>query len=511
MTPIEFRLIREFRLGASSGPSFPEGHTIRGFGFVDEKAKPPDAPLTVGILFVHEDRAFVFRRELDGAFLRPRAWESLKTATAAPSSPASSCPVAQLSPWPEGFPRPSSSDVCVFSLSLAGTAYTVFLRIGRRTVQYERPLEELLSVDTVDPGGRVEHVQPEDLTRVLTASDPALLRAAFAEHPAYRNERLPGGSQLPLAWWAISSERMDLLEIVLELGAELNQALPKVGCPLHLAASRGFRDAVVRLVAAGADPNAADLEGKRPLHRTLQMATRESDRERFLELYDDMVRLGANENLASGPNPSPKETRWLLVLHEAVKSGDVARVRALLAEPIGERAVPVADVPFGTRTAFALAVAEGYVSVIEALYPHTSGQATLDAVLPIAIGHHRLEAAAWLLARGADCNRVAPVQSLTEGLTQGGDTPLHVAARGPNRRMAELLLKYGAEVNALDPNGATPLILASQRAFGHKTVALLLDYGADRSLRDHEGKTALDYAKRWSYPRTIDALTKEDD
>ena len=60
--------------------------------------------------------------------------------------------------------------------------------------------------------------------------------------------------------------------------------------------------------------------------------------------------------------------------------------------------------------------------------------------------------------------------------------------------ICEMLIEHGANINAQDKKGFSPLHLAahSQRSL---IVQLLLKHGADQGLLNHAGKTALDIAK----------------
>lgn len=75
------------------------------------------------------------------------------------------------------------------------------------------------------------------------------------------------------------------------------------------------------------------------------------------------------------------------------------------------------------------------------------------------------------------------------------NTALTYAARDGFTQIAVLLLAAGADVNWIDGEGVTPLILASFK--GHRElVQLLLDHGADTTIIDQWDRTALDYALR---------------
>lgn len=75
------------------------------------------------------------------------------------------------------------------------------------------------------------------------------------------------------------------------------------------------------------------------------------------------------------------------------------------------------------------------------------------------------------------------------------NTALTYAARDGFTDIACVLIDHGADVNWIDGEGVTPLILASFK--GHvDLVQLLLDHRADTTIRDQWNRTALDYALR---------------
>ena len=94
----------------------------------------------------------------------------------------------------------------------------------------------------------------------------------------------------------------------------------------------------------------------------------------------------------------------------------------------------------------------------------------------------RLEAVRVLLDNGADPNMGRSVKS-----------PLYRALEDEHLEVAQLLLKYGADINSQDGSGRTMLHLASRRA-KPKLARLLLEHGANIHARDSQGKTPLQVA-----------------
>jgi ankyrin repeat protein len=59
-----------------------------------------------------------------------------------------------------------------------------------------------------------------------------------------------------------------------------------------------------------------------------------------------------------------------------------------------------------------------------------------------------------------------------------------------------LLVQAGADVNAADENGMTPLMAAARGKADAKTVQLLREAGANLDAKNKEGRTALDIVKQ---------------
>jgi ankyrin repeat protein len=103
-----------------------------------------------------------------------------------------------------------------------------------------------------------------------------------------------------------------------------------------------------------------------------------------------------------------------------------------------------------------------------------------------------------LLRAGASVNAVAGSE-----LPFSGDSPLHLAINAvcvrPRAVKATILhlLRAGANVEALDSDGWTPLMRAVSRPRGH-VVELLLAAGANPNARNADGETALFILNRFS-------------
>ncbi len=134
---------------------------------------------------------------------------------------------------------------------------------------------------------------------------------------------------------------------------------------------------------------------------------------------------------------------------------------------LSQGASPDACAPQNARTPVSSACANAPLHILKLFYAH--GASHFDALQSAAESpaEGRLEVLKFLLGGGADVNAVKWKHNEEEYTTFalfGLGTALHYAAKGGYVDRVELLLRWGANVDALDSNGRTPLEVAREHA-----------------------------------------------
>jgi ankyrin repeat protein len=114
-------------------------------------------------------------------------------------------------------------------------------------------------------------------------------------------------------------------------------------------------------------------------------------------------------------------------------------------------------------------------------------------------GH--VHAADVLLARGANVNAAARNPSRVR--------PLHSAVAGRSAAVVRRLIEHGADINATQHGGWTPLQAAALHG-DRELVQFFLDHGADAALRSDDGKTAADLAESAGHANVAAMLRRAD-
>jgi ankyrin repeat protein len=96
-------------------------------------------------------------------------------------------------------------------------------------------------------------------------------------------------------------------------------------------------------------------------------------------------------------------------------------------------------------------------------------------------GEDQLEMGEYLIQCGAN----------VQAVNDSGVTPLHLAAY-PD--MVKMLVRHGADIEAREGGGGTPLHLQSENPGGLEVLRELLKLGANVNAKDNAGETALDTA-----------------
>uniref|UniRef100_A0A8C5ECG6 Poly [ADP-ribose] polymerase n=1 Tax=Gouania willdenowi TaxID=441366 RepID=A0A8C5ECG6_GOUWI len=269
--------------------------------------------------------------------------------------------------------------------------------------------------------------------------------------------------------------------------------------PLHFAAGFGRKDVVDHLLQMGANVHARDDGGLIPLHNACSFG------------HSEVVSL----LLIQGADPNARDNWNYTPLHEAAIKGKIDVCIVLLqhgAEPNirntdGKSALDLAEPS-------AKAVLTGEYKKDELLEAARSGnEEKLMALLtPLNVNCHASDGRkSTPLHLAAGYNRVRIVQLLLQhgadvhAKDKGGLVPLHNACSYGHYEVTELLLKHGACVNAMDLWQFTPLHEAASKN-RVEVCSLLLSHGADPTLLNCHSKSSMDMAPT---PELKERLTYE--
>ena len=290
-----------------------------------------------------------------------------------------------------------------------------------------------------------------------------------------------------------------VIDAFVEAGADVNARDRRGRTPLHTASVLSAdvaTEKVASFLDAGADANARDNRGSTPLHLIAGLGWR--DNEAIVSLL-----------VAAGADLHATDDGGRTALHVALRTDNPAVAARLIElgadtgaqDDSGHVANPIDCARFNTATFFRLASTETVAGCIEdgadvnASFDYTLGGASQpDGSTPLHF------ASAWardprvvslLVRAGAE----------VDALTASAETPLHAAARSTdNPAMIVALVEAGAELDVWSravhsTHGYTPLHKAVERNRNPAVTAALIEAGANIHARQEDGPTPLHDAR----------------
>ena len=317
--------------------------------------------------------------------------------------------------------------------------------------------------------------------------------ATLADVQAINVRAKDKSGRMPLHWAAWNNENPDIINALIQSGADINAKSKNGGTPLHWAAENNENpDIIAALIQAGADINAKINNGGTPLHRAAL-------RNENLDIITALIQAGANINAKSKSGNTPLHRAALRnenldIITALIQAGSDIHAKnkdGYTAEDIDRGGIKIAlkvilkDLKdlggINWQTAVVADVAKADLS---ARLPITG-----ETVLHSAAQYSTPEVVAALIA-----TRVG-------SRDKNGATALHAAVKSGNVGVFAILIDK-ININTQDKNGNTPLhyaVIANQQ----QAVLLLLENGVDAAISNANGATALHAAVKSG---NVDAL-----
>ncbi|XP_067112346.1 transient receptor potential cation channel, subfamily N, member 1 [Osmerus mordax] len=279
----------------------------------------------------------------------------------------------------------------------------------------------------------------------------------------------------------IRRKDLEMAKVLLDHGAPVNTQNGEGQTPLHIAAFEGDEILLKLLYQNKANPNITDQMERSPLHIAV-----ERGHAHVVEILTEKFKSNVLARTKDGST----------LLHIASQWGHPDTALALL-----RKGVPLHMPNKLGEVCLHAASRRGHAAVVRALLQKG---AMLDSrtrqglsALHLAVQSCRPQVVQVLLGYGA-CVQLHGGQS--------GESPLHMAARvREGEKVAEMLLKSGAEVNAEQQDGETA-VHAAARHGSVKMLRALLEEGGDPTWRSKAGESPLHVAVRHRHAHVVEEL-----
>lgn len=272
---------------------------------------------------------------------------------------------------------------------------------------------------------------------------------------------------------ATKQKDIEILKIVIDAGCNLDLQNGRGQTALHLAAANEMDEFVRLLCQAGADPDVQDNEHQSPIH----VATVRGF-QRIVDILSERFKASIMHRTKDGST----------LMHLASSAYNAQAALSFI-----RKGIPIHMPNKEGAKCIHIASISGHVEVVKAIVAKGENvdSRTKDGFTPLHLavkfGKHELVEA--LLGLGANLQFKA---------VKGGETALHLATQvSGGQDCVDLLIRSGADVDALDCKQETPLHFAT-KANNMQAVDLLLNDGAKVELQNELGENVLHICVRES-------------
>ncbi|WP_264336588.1 ankyrin repeat domain-containing protein [Wolbachia endosymbiont (group B) of Chorthippus brunneus] len=316
---------------------------------------------------------------------------------------------------------------------------------------------------------------------------------------------------------AAESNNTNIIEFFLSKGMNVDDTDRYGRTPLYCASWNGHLGVVKYLVEKGADINAQDKGGE----TSLDAATDQKHEDvvgylKQVQLDQELLIAAQYGNfdevrdlVSQGASLNAKYSNGMTVMHSAAYGGNLDIVKYFVAD--AKNSLEIKD--NGGRVPLHYAAYNGKLDVVKYFIDEGEVDVNLkdsdgQTALHMASGGGRLDVVGYLASKGADIKAKdkdgkTPLDiaidrkhdSIVKYLKQAQlNEQLLAAVKDSDFNEVQGLVNRGANVNAKDKDGKTPLHYASQSIYSLDIVRYLISKGADIDVKNKDGKTPLDLA-----------------
>jgi ankyrin repeat protein len=333
----------------------------------------------------------------------------------------------------------------------------------------------------------------------ISGRTPLILAAGNNSNPEVIKILIDSGADVnpktdgntPLMAAASDNSNPEAITALVNAGAEVNAKNTLGRTPLLLAAKNNPNPEVIKiLIKAGADVNVKDIDGKTPLIMAAD------NRNPNAEMITALIKAGGDVNerdrfglsplmLAAGNDNSSPEVITAIV--ETKTSNSKTSVSINAQDENGKTPLMEAAQNNSNPKVIITLLQLGASTIVK----DDAGKTAID----YARENRRLNDADTLQKLQSK-EYAIPIDASKQLRAATSDNSFLVLCKNGTLQQINNAIKNGANVNARNSKGETPLMLAAGNNSNPEVIAVLMNAGADANAKNNQGSMAMDYLRR---------------